>query len=49
MAPDTSPTTSPCAYVIQDGDINITLWRVFGRKYLSFTGLVSSMNEHSSS
>ncbi len=35
------------AFVIQDGDINITLWRVFGRKYLSFnTGLVSSMNEH---
>jgi Zn-dependent protease with chaperone function len=35
------------AFVIQDGEINVALWRVFGRKYLSFnTGLVSSMNEH---
>lgn len=35
------------AFVIQDGDINVAMWRVFGRKYLAFnTGLVSSMNEH---
>lgn len=34
------------AFVIQDGDINATLWRVFGRRYLSFnTGLVGSMSD----
>jgi Zn-dependent protease with chaperone function len=33
------------AYVVQDGDINALLWRVFGRKYLAFnSGLMESMS-----
>lgn len=34
------------AFVIQDGEINALLWRVFGRKYLALnSGLVSAMTE----
>lgn len=33
------------AFVIQDGDINAALWRVFGRRYISFnSSLVSAMS-----